>query len=115
MDTASAIPVLTLTEDAASQVKSMQAEDPEKRGKCLRVYIERGGCSGMQYGLTFDEERPDDIRAEFYEVTVVVDPISANYLSGSKVDFVDALTGGGFKVWNPQARSSCGCGKSFEA
>lgn len=108
-------PVVTLTESAASQVKSMVAEGAENQGKLLRVYVERGGCSGMQYGLVFDEERPDDRRAEFHGVAVLVDPVSARYLSGSQIDFVDSLTGGGFKLANPQARHSCGCGKSFEA
>ena len=109
------IPVVTLTENAAGQVKSMLAEDSDKQGKFLRVYVEKGGCSGMQYGLVFDEERPNDVRAEFHGVTVLVDSFSAAYLAGSKVDYVDSLTGGGFKVWNPKARQSCGCGKSFEA
>ncbi|MFO1501434.1 MAG: iron-sulfur cluster assembly accessory protein [Verrucomicrobiota bacterium] len=114
-EAAQAIPVVTLTENAASQVRSMLAEDPANQGKLLRVYVEKGGCSGMQYGLVFDEERPDDIKAEFHGVAVLVDAFSAQYLAGSKVDFVDSLTGGGFKVWNPKARQSCGCGKSFEA
>jgi iron-sulfur cluster assembly accessory protein len=107
-------PVVTLTENAANQVKSMLAGDEGNLGKILRVYVESGGCSGMQYGLTFDEERSGDIRAEFHGVPVIVDSFSANYLRGSRVDFVDALTGGGFKVLNPNARHSCGCGKSFE-
>ena len=106
-------PVVSLTQQAASQVKVMLAEHPEDQGKILRVFVENGGCSGMQYGLVFDEERAGDIRAEFYGVPVLVDSFSAGYLRGSRVDFVDALTGGGFKVSNPNARQSCGCGKSF--
>jgi iron-sulfur cluster assembly protein/iron-sulfur cluster insertion protein len=105
-------PVITLTENAAQQVKTL-LETEENRGKILRVYVEDGGCSGMQYGLVFDEVRADDLRVEEQGVAVVVDPFSANYLRGSKVDFVDSLTGGGFKVYNPNARQSCGCGKSF--
>lgn len=112
---APSVPVVTLTENAASQVKSMLAEDRENQGKILRVFIEKGGCSGMQYGLVFDEERADDLRGECHGVPVVVDRVSAAYLQGSKVDYVDSLTGGGFKVVNPNARQSCGCGKSFEA
>lgn len=108
-------PVITLTESAAAQVRSLQASDPSNQGKILRVYVERGGCSGLQYGLVFDEERADDVRAEFHGVPVLVDSFSANYLRGSKVDYVDSLTGGGFKVHNPNARQSCGCGNSFEA
>lgn len=106
--------VVSLTEQAANQVRSMMAEHPEDQGKILRVFVENGGCSGMQYGLVFDEERAGDIRAEFYGVPVLVDSFSAGYLRGAKVDYVDALTGGGFKVSNPNARQSCGCGKSFE-
>src|SRR5689334_25166638 len=94
-------PVISLTDNAVTQIKSMLTEDVENRGKPLRVYVERGGCSGMQYGLVFDEERPDDLRAECEGVAIVIDSISANYLRGSKVDFVDSLTGGGFKVVNP--------------
>jgi iron-sulfur cluster assembly protein len=77
--------------------------------------VEAGGCSGMQYGMVFDEKRDDDLVADFNGVAVIVDPFSANYLRGSIVDFADTLTGGGFKISNPNARQSCGCGKSFEA
>jgi len=69
----------------------------------------------MQYGMVFDEKRDDDFSARFYGVSVLVDPFSANYLRGSVVDFKDELNGGGFKITNPKARQSCGCGKSFEA
>lgn len=107
-------PAVKLTESAANQVKTMLASD-ENKNKALRVYVEAGGCSGMQYGMVFDEPRPDDQVAQFNGVSVVVDAFSANYLRGSVVDFSDALTGGGFKISNPNARQSCGCGKSFEA
>ena len=69
----------------------------------------------MQYGMVFDEKRDGDIVAEENGVTILVDPISANYLRGTVVDFSDALVGGGFKISNPNAKQSCGCGKSFEA
>ena len=105
---------VTLTESAAKQIKEMLT-NPENAGKNLRVYVEGGGCSGLQYGMVFDERRPDDASAEFNGVSVFVDPFSANYLRGSVVDFSDALTGGCFKISNPNARQSCGCGKSFEA
>ena len=107
--------VVSLTEAAAAQVRSMQADQPENAGKVLRVYVEGGGCSGMQYGMVFDEKRADDLTAEFHGVTVLVDPFSANYLRGTLIDFKDELTGGGFKISNPNARQSCGCGNSFEA
>ena len=107
--------VVTLTENAALQVKSMLADDKEGAGKGLRVYVEGGGCSGMKYGMVFDEKRPDDLTTDFHGVPVIIDPFSATYLKGAVVDYVDELTGGGFKISNPNARQSCGCGKSFEA
>jgi len=109
------VPVLSLTENAAAHVKHLLTDQPENAGKTLRIYVEGGGCSGMQYGMVFDERRPDDIATEFFGVNVLVDPFSADYLRGTVVDYVDALTGGGFKIFNPKARQSCGCGKSFEA
>jgi iron-sulfur cluster assembly accessory protein len=108
-------PPVKLTEHAAQQVQSIQANEPHNAGKPLRVFIERGGCSGLQYGMVFDEQRADDTVAEFFGTTVVVDPFSANYLRGTVIDFDESLTGGGFKIHNPNARQSCGCGNSFEA
>jgi iron-sulfur cluster assembly accessory protein len=107
--------VVRVTESAASEIKLMLAKEVESTGKGLRVYVEAGGCSGMQYGMVFDEKRQDDLTVELHGVSVVVDPFSANYLRGSVIDYVDSLTGGGFKISNPNARQSCGCGKSFEA
>ncbi len=107
--------VITLTEPAAREIAGMRDGEPDNKGKPLRVYVEAGGCSGMQYGMVFDEPRGDDLAGEFFGVGVVVDPFSANYLRGATIDFSDALTGGGFKIKNPNAHSSCGCGKSFEA
>jgi len=107
--------VVSLSESAARQILSMQADQPENAGKPLRVYVEGGGCSGMQYGMVFDEKRDKDRVANFHGVSVVVDETSADYLNGALIDFSDALTGGGFKITNPNAKSSCGCGKSFEA
>jgi iron-sulfur cluster assembly accessory protein len=106
--------VLTVTESAAAQLKTMLSQEKDSAGKGLRVYVEAGGCSGMQYGMVFDERRPDDHAVEFQGVPVLVDAFSAEYLRGSVIDFSDALTGGGFKISNPKAKQSCGCGKSFE-
>jgi iron-sulfur cluster assembly accessory protein len=108
-------PVVILTENAAQEIRSMAERDPANAGKHLRVYIEPGGCSGLQYGMTFDEARDGDQFHEFHGVRVLVDSFSAEYLHGAVVDFSDALTGGGFKITNPNARQACGCGKSFEA
>lgn len=105
--------VINLTARAALEVKELLGK-PENAGKFLRVYVEQGGCSGMQYGLTFDEKRDGDLTANQEGVPVLVDAFSAKYVQGAIVDFSDALTGGGFKLSNPNARQSCGCGKSFE-
>ncbi len=107
--------VVSVTENAANEIKSVIAKEKENAGKFLRVYVESGGCSGLQYGMVFDEKRADDLASDFHGVSVLVDPFSANYLRGSVVDFSDELTGGGFKITNPNAKQSCGCGKSFEA
>jgi iron-sulfur cluster assembly accessory protein len=106
--------VLQITHNAAEEVKSLLAK-PENAGKMLRVYVEQGGCSGMQYSMVFDERRPDDFAGEMHGISVLVDPFSAQYLRGAVVDYSDSLTAGGFKVSNPNARQSCGCGKSFTA
>ncbi len=107
-------PVLQLSQSAVAEVKSL-LQKPENAGKVLRVYVEQGGCSGMQYALTFDEQRPGDLADRTRDVAVVVDPFSAQYLRGAVVDFSDSLTSGGFKISNPNARQSCGCGRSFTA
>ncbi|MDB6018817.1 MAG: iron-sulfur cluster assembly accessory protein [Pedosphaera sp.] len=107
--------VITVTENAAGQIKHLIAQEAQNAGKHLRVYVEQGGCSGMQYGMVFDEKRPDDQVAEMFGVSVLVDPFSAGHLRGSVLDFNDSLNASGFKITNPQARQSCGCGKSFEA
>ena len=107
-------PVISLTSSAAEEVRSILTQ-PENAGKTLRIYVEQGGCSGMQYSMIFDEKRPDDLSTEMHGVSVLVDPFSAKYLRGTVVDFSNALTGGGFKISNPNAKQSCGCGKSFEA
>src|SRR5213593_4746044 len=108
-------PIVSLTESAAAHIRSLLAEQAENAGKILRVYVESGGCSGMQYAMVFDERRPDDFLSEARGVSVLIDPFSADYLAGTVIDYVEALTGGGFKISNPNARHSCGCGKSFEA
>ncbi len=107
-------PVINLTPSAAAEVKSLLGK-PENASKTLRVYVEQGGCSGMQYSLTFDEQRPDDFIGEMHGVSVLVDPFSAQYIRGAVVDFSESLTAGGFKISNPNASQSCGCGKSFTA
>lgn len=104
--------VVSLTDRAVEEIKAMR-QKPDNAGKTLRVYVEKGGCSGMQYSLTFDEQRDGDEQAEAGGVSVLVDSFSAQYVRGSVVDFSDDLTSGGFKIINPNAQESCGCGKSF--
>src|SRR6266487_7199157 len=106
--------IVSLTLSAADEVKSILGK-PENTGKTLRVYVEQGGCSGMQYSMIFDEQRADDLTGIMHGVSVLVDPFSAEYIRGAVVDFSDSLNGGGFKISNPNARQSCGCGKSFTA
>jgi iron-sulfur cluster assembly accessory protein len=104
--------MITLSPRAAAQVRSMQNElnAPEKR---LRVFVESGGCSGFQYGMSFDEPKADDTQFESEGVAVIMDAASLAYLNGSQVDFDDGLQGKGFEIKNPNAQSTCGCGKSF--
>lgn len=104
--------ILTLSPRATAEVKDILTK-PENAGKNFRVFVEQGGCSGMQYGMVFDEQRDGDFISEQDGLTVLVDGISAQYLRGTVVDFSDAMSGGGFKITNPNARESCGCGKSF--
>lgn len=104
--------MITLTPRAAKQVLTMHGElnEPSKR---LRVLVESGGCSGFQYGMTFDEPKADDARLESEGVEFVIDPASLAYLSDVAIDFDDGLHGKGFEFRNPNAQSTCGCGKSF--
>lgn len=104
--------MITLSPRAAERVRMMQAElnAPAKR---LRVFVESGGCSGFQYGMSFDEPKADDVQFESEGVPVILDPASLAYLNGSNIDFDDGLHGKGFEIKNPNATSTCGCGKSF--
>lgn len=104
---------LTFTDAAANKVKSLiEGEDnPNLR---LRVYITGGGCSGFQYGFTFDDQINDgDLTIENQNVGLVVDPMSLQYLIGGTVDYIEGLEGSRFIVNNPNASSTCGCGSSF--
>jgi iron-sulfur cluster insertion protein len=107
--------MITMTENAKKKVREFIKQDASLNGKSLRVYVEAGGCSGFQYGLTFDEQQPGDEIGEFEEIKVLIDPNSSQYLSNAQVDYVESLHGSGFSISNPQAKSSCGCGKSFQA
>ena len=106
--------LLSVTEDAAKQVGVVRSKEPGNSTKTLRLFVEEGGCSGLQYGMVFDEKRDDDLALKFFGETVLVDNFSANYLRGAVVDYHDGLNDGGFKIKNPNAKQSCGCGNSFE-
>src|SRR5215475_6136195 len=106
---------LSLTERAAVKVRDLMAQEPAGEAEVLRVAIQGGGCGGFEYQLGFDRgATPDDGESEFFGVRVVVDPASARYLRGATVDFVESLQESGFKVDNPNASGSCGCGHSFQ-
>jgi iron-sulfur cluster assembly accessory protein len=109
----SAMPAnITVTERAARKIGEILRREPV--GTMLRVSVEGGGCSGFQY--KFDTERAkadDDVVIEKSGATVLIDPVSINYMAGAEIDFVDDLIGSAFKVNNPQATASCGCGTSF--
>ena len=99
---------------SAERITAGEILQKEPAGTMLRVSVEGGGCSGFQY--KFDTERAradDDIVIEKSGATVLIDPVSLNYMAGSEIDFVDDLIGSAFKVNNPQATASCGCGTSF--
>lgn len=107
-----ALPI-QFTDAAAEKVKSLVAEEENPNLK-LRVYITGGGCSGFQYGFTFDEKvNEDDFTIEKQGVALVVDPMSLQYLIGGSVDYIEGLEGSRFVVSNPNAKTTCGCGSSF--
>lgn len=106
------IPV-DFTDGAANKVKTLLAEESNPNLK-LRVYITGGGCSGFQYGFTFDEAlNDDDTSVEKNGVQLLIDSMSFQYLVGSKIDYLEDLSGARFVIENPNAASTCGCGSSF--
>ena len=106
---------LQFTEGAAHKVKSLVDEEGNDRLK-LRVFVTGGGCSGFQYGFTFDEEvNEDDTTMEKNGVTLLIDPMSFQYLVGAEIDYSEGLEGAQFVIRNPNAASTCGCGSSFSA
>jgi iron-sulfur cluster assembly accessory protein len=103
---------VNVTERAARRIGEILRKEPA--GTMLRVSVEGGGCSGFQYRFDTEHSRAeDDIVIERAGATVLIDPVSLNYMAGSEIDFVDDLIGSSFKVNNPQATASCGCGTSF--
>jgi iron-sulfur cluster insertion protein len=106
---------LVFTDAAAAKVKSLIEEEGNAALK-LRVFVQGGGCSGFQYGFTFDEEAAeDDTRLEKAGVTLLIDPMSLQYLAGAEIDYQQNIEGEQFVIKNPNATSTCGCGSSFSA
>ena len=106
---------ITLTDKAVSELKEFMTSQ-EKLNTALRVWVAGGGCSGLSYGMALDDGEPEEGDNVFEQdgVKVFVDPLSLEYMDGSTVDYVDDALGGGFKIDNPKATQSCGCGSSFK-
>jgi iron-sulfur cluster insertion protein len=104
---------ITVTESAARRIAFLRQQE-QVGDACLRIAVSGGGCSGFQYGLSFDDQtNPDDRVFQRDGVSVVVDDVSLGLLNGAEVDFVEDLMGASFQIRNPNAASSCGCGNSF--
>jgi iron-sulfur cluster insertion protein len=116
MNTATEMPSpLTFSDSAAAKVKNLIEEEGNADLK-LRVFVSGGGCSGFQYGFTFDEvSNEDDTIVEKNGVTLLIDPMSFQYLAGAEIDYTEGLQGSQFVIKNPNATTTCGCGSSFSA
>ncbi len=113
VETASPAPVLNFTDAAANKVKGLIEEEKNDNLK-LRVFVSGGGCSGFQYGFTFDETvNEGDTTVEKNGVTLLIDPMSFQYLVGADIDYTEGLEGSQFVIRNPNAKTTCGCGSSF--
>lgn len=105
--------MLTVTDSAIAKIKVILAEENNPKAR-LRVFIQGGGCSGMQYGFTLDEsQNEDDFSLPFDGIELLVDSMSSQYLQGAKIDYKEDLMGSNFSIDNPNAQTSCGCGSSF--
>jgi iron-sulfur cluster assembly accessory protein len=114
MSNTSTLPTVTLTEDAARHVAEIIGQ-PNTEDKGLRIYIETGGCSGMSYAMEISPRKPGDEEFACFGIKFFVEERGLVYLAGSVIDYKDGLTGAGFRITNPNAKQTCGCGKSFEA
>ena len=104
-------PIITLTEAAADKILELMLHQAD--GPYLRFFVTGGGCSGLNYGMTFDEKDKDDIDFVSKGVPIIVDVFSARYIKGTEIDWESSLMGTGFKINNPNAQESCSCGSSF--
>jgi|SRR5689334_15471531 iron-sulfur cluster assembly accessory protein len=105
--------LVTMTPAATGKVRELLNQEGDQ-ALGLRIFVAGGGCSGMQYGMTLDEEQEGDVVMDLDGIRLFIDDMSAGYISGSEVDYVDSLMGAGFTVNNPNAVSTCGCGHSFK-
>jgi iron-sulfur cluster insertion protein len=104
---------LTITESAVTKISSLLAEENNPKLK-LRTFVQGGGCSGFQYGFTFDEdENDDDFVIEKSNIKILIDSMSMQYLTGAVIDYKEDLSGSSFSIKNPNAQTTCGCGSSF--
>jgi len=106
--------MIKVTESAVNHLRSLLAEQPAAAGKGLRVQVAKGGCSGLQYEMSLDERHEGDAVVPRAEVEFFIDAESADYLRDATLDFEEGLTGAGFRILNPNAARTCGCGTSFE-
>ena len=104
--------MISLSEQAVLKIRTLEQEHSGE-DKLLRIFVEPGGCSGLEYGMSFDLRKGDDEVLESGGVRFLMDRTSLSYLDGSVVDFDDGLNGKGFEIRNPNAENTCGCGKSF--
>ena len=111
---ATTLPEVSLTETAARHIAEIIGE-PNAEGKGLRIYIETGGCSGMSYAMEIAPRKTGDEEFVNHGVKLFVEDRGLVYLAGSVIDYKDGLSGAGFRITNPNAKQTCGCGKSFEA
>ena len=105
--------MITITDSAVDKIKALIAEEQNPDLK-VRMFVEGGGCSGFQYGFTFEEQKSeDDFVFEFNGVTILVDAMSAQYVQGAEIDWQESAMGSTFAIRNPNATTTCGCGSSF--
>jgi len=106
--------MINVTDSAINHLRSLLGEQPAATGKGLRVQVAKGGCSGLQYEMSLDHRHEGDAVVPRDEVEFYIDPESADFLRDATLDFEDGLTGAGFRIVNPNAARTCGCGTSFE-
>lgn len=105
--------MLTLSDSAKNKLKEIFLEEDNPDTK-LRVFVQGGGCSGFQYGFTFDEiANEDDFMLEYSDIKILIDAMSAQYLDSAEIDYVEDINGSSFNIKNPNAKTTCGCGSSF--